>query len=400
MEVKPSNERLTSNQRRRRAADARLSATTNAMPLSPLASSSRTNPVPALYRSVSREEPPLIDVHALLPSSRPRGPPAAVSLNRMHTTAVARDVTSKQNSSLEPSLGSDEDDDEKYDFGALALTLEDEPEPEEFRTFSERVGDLSWLNRDVARLSAEIAAVGRQSVRAGQAAPPPVKRDLSKDWVLGDLPPGWSLTRLRDELRADAVLLEAQLRAEDPNGTLVNCARSEAEWRQCVVLVGASAVKFLEWDHAARAPYGASSAVQLAADAAAAAAAAAAADARAAEMARAALIPPYVRPASCAPAPLGWYAASNVRARAAAAAAADSESDSGARGGSGGGPPGGGRGGSGSARVRDHRTPQGARCVPYTGDVESECSDLESEGGDVEGDDFDIDAFAADPSQW
>ena len=65
-------------------------------------------PVPQC--SVPREESPPDEVHALLPSRRPHGPSAAVSI-RMHTLVAACDSTTKQILSQEPSLGSDLGDD-------------------------------------------------------------------------------------------------------------------------------------------------------------------------------------------------------------------------------------------------------------------------------------------------
>ena len=73
-------------------------------------SSPRPSHVPVPQCSVPREESPPDEVHALLPSSRPHGPPAAVSI-RMHTLVVACDFTTKQILSQEPSLGSDLGDD-------------------------------------------------------------------------------------------------------------------------------------------------------------------------------------------------------------------------------------------------------------------------------------------------
>jgi len=379
MEVNPLPERLsslklTSNQRRRRAAAARLSTMAATAPLSPTSSSSRTNSVPVLHRSVPREEPPPGDVHALLLSSRPHGPPAAVSIKSMHTPAVASDVTSNKNSSPEPSSGSDEDDDEEGGTAAGYWSGGEAHEPGEFRDKFDLLGDLSRVRQEAARLSAEIAAVGSYSVRAGQAVLPAVKRDLGKDFLPG---PSWSLTRLRDSWRADAVKFEARLRHMDPGGKLIGLARTEAEWRQCVVLVGVSEVKYLEWDPVTRAPHGASSAIQLAADAAAEAAAEAAAIANAAYLARIALIPPYVRAAGCNPEPLFWRSPANVRARAEAAKAEAA----------------------GRPKPRPGMSAEGARCVPHYDPVDPYVED--SDGGfDSEEEEEELDEWSSDPSQW
>ena len=161
---------------------------------------------------------------------------------------------------------------------------------------------------------------------------------------------------MRDSFRADAVRIEAKLRVTDPEGMFIAYVHTEDEWRQCVVLVGVSEVKYLLWDDTAGAPHGASSAVQLAADAVAQAAADAAAAENAAYLARLAAAPPYVRPASCAREPLGWWATVNVRARAAAAAAAES---------------GGGSSGAAVKKPTTYINKEGARCVPETGDLES-----------------------------
>ena len=97
-------------------------------------SSPRPSHVPVPQCSVPREESPPDEVHAHLPSSRPHGPPAAVSI-RMHTLVVACDSTTKQILSQEPSLGSDLGDDGELEgcdadpgiggrlFGAPALAV-------------------------------------------------------------------------------------------------------------------------------------------------------------------------------------------------------------------------------------------------------------------------------------
>ena len=104
--------RLTSHQRKRAAASRHAAAAAlAACAVSPKPPSSpRPSHVPVPQCSVPREESPPDEVHALLPSSRPHGPPAAVSI-RMHTLVVACDSTTKQILSQEPSLGSDLGDD-------------------------------------------------------------------------------------------------------------------------------------------------------------------------------------------------------------------------------------------------------------------------------------------------
>lgn len=283
----------------------------------------------------------------------------------MHTPAVASDVTSNKNLSPEPSSGSDEVDDEEED-----SDWEDSADRPggRGRSYIDLWGDLDSARRAAARLSAEIAAVGSRSVRAGNNVSLAVKRDLGKDF----LPHGRTLTQHRDSFRANAVKYEARLRPHDPEGKSIGRLRTEAEWRQCVVLVGVSEVKYLLWDSTTRAPYGATSAVQLAADAADAAAAAAkaaaaaeyAAAAAAARLARLAL-PPTARVCGGRGRPEWW-----------------------------------GRGRITAVTVKaptSFMTKEGARCVPhYNPDSESSDGGADSESGEEE----DPDGWSGDPSQW
>ena len=315
----------------------------------------------------------------------------------MRTLVAACDSTTNQLLSQEPSLGSDfGDDGELDDEEGLDADVElsgqiydqdgDELlEPDEALCFFDLLLSLRESRKEAAILTAEIAAVGRGLVRKDQAAPP-VKRDLSHL----DLAPGWSLTRLRDSFRADALRAERVLAARftsDAQRATVHRLCTEVEWLQRIVLDGASYVDVRGWDYVARVLTDELEKDSRSVNATEAAAAAACKEP----------IKPYVRPASCAREPLCWRSPANVRARAAAAAAA--EADVGVIGGG---------GSSGNVGGKESRASfsNGARCVPET-DYSDSDHDSGTEGGGVEEDpelvseeEEDMDEFSADPSQW